>query len=150
MRETLQLLEINLVEFYWHYYKFHGHFLVFFCWSDKVCRNVMFMCAIENNIIFNVLLIMHCDAVLIEKEWLWLAWRSASYAFTVFNCYREIKYIFQFLSFVQTGLLCFETWNLWNEVEKELLKLYTQINVNIYRTCMYLAVLIDLICETIQ
>ncbi len=92
---------------------------------------------------------MHGDAVLIEKERLWLAWRSASNAFTVFNCYK-VKYIFQFSSFVQTGLLCFETWNLWNEVETELLKLYTQINVNIYRKCMYLVVLIDLICETIQ
>lgn len=42
-----------------------------------------------------------------------------SHRYTVFNSVIEkLKYLFQFLSFVQPGLLCIETWNLWNEVEK--------------------------------
>lgn len=76
----------------------------------------------DGSYVLNVLLITHCWCCTNSKrgsgsldgpQWL------VSHSYTVFNSViEELKYLFRFLSFVQPGLLCIETWNLWNEVEK--------------------------------
>lgn len=150
MWETLQLLEINLFAYAsLHFTGITTNFTgTFFCFFSV--RQIRFMSKFNVHVCHWKKYNSQC----FTNNALWCCTnskRAALARLTVRSGSDHILSLFstviEFSSFVQTGLLCIETWNLWNEVEKELLKLYTQINVNIYRTFMYLVVLI---CATIQ